>query len=215
MHQFIRIHLFVFSWLISIQSVKAGLIFEIDLDPAIGIQNTRAVAPGDTVTADVWLSIDGTTSLSSYSFSMSWNVAELNATGRNESRPPGMSPVALPGLKTFNQATGKAFYFDGFTFDAGPTSGFSQRIATMTFNATNPTGLSTEIDVSLGAFNVGVDAFFDNGGNPIGQVTFRGGSITAVPEPSTLILVGLAASSTGAVAWRKRKRLLKRTQASR
>lgn len=39
---------------------------------------------------------------------------------------------------------------------------------------------------------------------------FSVSTITAVPEPSTLILVGLAASSMGAAAWRKRKRLLTR-----
>jgi hypothetical protein len=54
-------------------------------------------------------------------------------------------------------------------------------------------------------------------GTPI-DTSFVGGTIntiTAVPEPSTLILVGLAASSMGAAAWRKRKRLLTRTQVSR
>lgn len=48
-------------------------------------------------------------------------------------------------------------------------------------------------------------------GNDVqGNYQFTAGQITAVPEPSTLILVGLAASSMGAAAWRKRKQLLTR-----
>ena len=80
---------------------------------------------------------------------------------------------------------------------------FQVEIGTFTFTNTGPVGTVTTLKLSNSP--IPFANLFADGGEPA-SIAFGTATITAVPEPSTLILVGLAACSPGVATWRKRRR---------
>lgn len=123
----------------------------------------------------------------------------LSALGVN----PSPNPTQTPNLWEFNVNAGLASVGTGSrTSIVVGTVDVTLQTESSTFqsgNLTNPLPNNLSLGTFVNSRATSISTY--------GDLT-----ITAVPEPSTLILVGLAASSMGAAAWRKRKRLLKRTQ---
>ena len=117
---------------------------------------------------------------------------------------------SLQGKYIFSEYLGRVYAFD---FD--PNTPLDQ------FNGNNVTGfieLTQELQASLGRpLGILVSMGTDNAGNLYGvsqgPVGFTDGSgfvylITAVPEPSSMILVGALVIVAGAWGWRQRKQML-------
>lgn len=164
-----------------------------------GIQSTFAGQAGATLTAGLWMQLTGTTSLAVYNFSVEYNRNELTFQSRSE------TPAALTGLSELdssnghNISTGQLYRFDGGTFAAtgGPTAPFGPvKVGEVVFSTLNPAGSPGAIDVAPGRFEATFDTFFDNlGAEVTNLVTFNGGTfVVAIPEPTSLSLLGLSAS---------------------
>jgi hypothetical protein len=199
-------------------NARADLMLSVVLNPSytptsgIAVPNSaRGVTAtlGETITARVFAQLTAPTSLATYVFTMEYDRNELSYVAGSRAE----TPSNLPGLSeldttnavntAFNATSGRLFAIDGNTFGTGPTAPLGPvQIATATFTASNPFGLldGSDFDIRVGAFNTGIDGIFDNSFTDLiqaGQVTFRSGSVAAVPESSSLILltiVGLGLS---------------------
>jgi hypothetical protein len=178
---------------------SAQLTFWVDMDTSTaGIQDTIAASPGQTLTADIGVTV-GAAGISSYSISVQFDTAALTLNGSPSASVPalpgGLSSLSAPAE---NNALGHVYSFNGATLGLGPT-GTSFVLGSINFKAVTPNsdGLA---DVSLGFFNVGVDGAFDNAGNPV-VPTFNPGFVV-VPEPTATMVV-MAAVAAFSVAWRR------------
>ena len=170
--------------LISLKISNADLVFSIDVDPSIGIQNTREVTPSTTVRANLFLELTGTTTLDSYRTSIIFestglvfvNGSSILTPPANYSRQSGL-PL-LSGGNVFGpfEASSNALGF-GLAAPQGPFL-----LGSLDFTTQNIQGTYT-----ITPFEVAnLDGSFDNGFNRL-TPTFLGASITitAVPEPGT------------------------------
>jgi hypothetical protein len=187
---------------------RSAIVLSVDMDLVTpGIQSNIEASPGATVTAGLMIELTAPTSLAVYNFSVEFDRNELTFQSRSE------TPDALTGLSELdatngnNISTGQLFRFDGGTFAAtgGPTGPFGPvRVGQVAFLVSTPTGSATDIDVRPGRFEPLFDTFFDNLGSEVtAQVTFVGGSVTAIPEPTSLGLVAIGCTIMS-LGWRRR-----------
>jgi hypothetical protein len=207
-------------------NARAGVILSVVLNPSytptsgIAVPNSAlgvTAVSGETITARVFAQLTAPTSLATYVFTMEYDRNELSYVAGSRAE----TPSNLPGLSeldttnavntAFNATSGRLFAIDGNTFGTGPTAPLGPvQIATATFTASNPSGLldGSDFDIRVGAFNTGIDGFFDNGFTDLiqaGQVTFQNGSVSAVPEPTSLLL--MSAAGLGFTLARRRRKL--------
>jgi len=184
---------------------RSAIVLRVDMDLATpGIQSNLVTTPGSMVTTGLFMELTAPTSLAIYNFSVEFDRNELTFQSRSE------TPETLTGLSELdttngnNISTGRLFRFDGGTFAAtgGPTGPFGPvKVGEIVFLASAPTGTGTDIDVTPGRFEPLFDTFFDNPGVEVtNQVTFVGGSVSFVPEPTSmgLVVLGCAMASFGA-----------------
>ncbi|MDZ4851027.1 MAG: PEP-CTERM sorting domain-containing protein [Pirellulaceae bacterium] len=195
---------------------RADVIVSVDLDPVTaGIQNNLPYTVGQTVTANIVMSLTGSTALSFYQFSVGFDRNELTFVSRTESLPPGFGFVETDTRNLDNLGSNPAqaqLYLFGADTGAGPVAPFGPFVvATATFQVNSPIGGSGDIDIfpyknATAPFE---DDFLSNGTFapiPDGQLFFNGAAITpnAVPEPTSLSMLGLGLL-TVSVCRRKRK----------
>lgn len=155
-----------------------------------------AAAPADQLTADILLTAD-TAGISSYSISLKFDTDlgdELNLLNATELLPSGFSDHLVAGVSTQESVLatqeGTVQSFDAFTLGNGPVD-TTFAIATLQFEVTSNVVTNGE-DVFLGVF-AGVDDIFDNAGVKLsGSTTFHAAQVDAVPEPTSLALLGSA-----------------------
>ncbi|MBL8808638.1 MAG: PEP-CTERM sorting domain-containing protein [Planctomycetaceae bacterium] len=202
---------------------QSGVILSVDWNPgAAGIQSDILTSAGSNITANLVLQLTGTTTLSSYGFSLRFDTNELNFVSRAETPPPGFDEIDFSNPFTENAGTGFApigdygelLRFDGGAVGPGISAPGEFVIASLVFNAVAPGGTNTDVDVLAGTFEPLFDDFFDSNGDSLlitGDVQFAGGSVSllsgpaAVPEPGSFVLLSLGAA--GAFLKWRRKRL--------
>jgi hypothetical protein len=188
---------------------QAALIVSIDFDTATpGIQSTNAtpVTVGSSITANLFMDMTAPTTLGIYTYSVSFGNG-LSLTGRTESAFGTLVPS--DNTNPINNATGRAFRFDGSDFGVGRTDPLGAFIGTLTFQVLG----ETNTQILPGLFDPestgGADSFYNAAGLDItNTVGFIGGSVnvTAVPEPSTVLVLGTVAGLVCAGrAWKRRK----------
>jgi hypothetical protein len=180
-----------------------AIIVSVDLDDATpGIQNNRIFGAGQSVTAGVFMELTSPSNLAIYNFSVRYDTSELTFVSRAESAFGVLTETDT--TNPVNTTTGTIFRIDGSTFGPAQTAPFGPtRVATLVFTTTNPTGGINDIDIIAGLFQSADDLFFDNAFNNVNTtVTFNGASISAVPEPGSVML--LAAGGAGLFWFRRR-----------
>ncbi len=208
-HRFFRILLLVVSFLGSVvERSHAAVVLSVDFDALTsGIQSSLTATSGQTIAADIVLSLTETTSLSAFQFSVMFDRTELTFVSRSESFPAGFGFVETDTTNTNNLGIsgtqGLLFRFGGDT-GAGPVAPAGPFVvASLAFTASQPTGAATDIDIVPMRLTSEGDDFLVNGTFaviPTAQLVFNGGSVTAaIPEPSTmgLVMAGFAVASTG------------------
>ncbi len=164
--------------------VQADFIISVDFDPITnGIQNTRTVQQGQSISANLILQYNEPVGLDSYRFSVQFNDAAMSFVSATRSAivdfshtsgPPSLSPPTTIG--PFEAASNNLF--------AGPTNITPTIVGSVTFSAESLLGSFAITPFEDELF----DASFNNNAD---QVTpqFNAGivTITAVPEPSALV----------------------------
>lgn len=205
---------------LSASTSKADVIITMDMNPSLsGIQNTIEASSGDTITAGIYLSLSGPTSLSAYNVAFRYDDSEVvylpgsrqesagnvigpgGAFGQTDSAN-NVNPFTIPTVPGLVLSR-----FDGVTTGEGPSGIYGPvLIGQASFTVNSPSGNASDIDFLPGLFEVAFNENFDNLGNLLTAANFQfiGGSvIAAVPEPSSLLL--LLTFSTGIVFTRRRK----------
>lgn len=199
---------------------QAAIILSVDFDTATpGYQSTRPSATGQTVLASIFMELTGTTTLSAYQFSVLFDKNELSyvANSRSEPVPAGFGFFETDPQNTVDLANGVLKFFGADT-GAGPdASNVAQRgpylVATASFLVTTPVGSTSDIDINAARLISEGDDFLLNGSGaviPTSELIFNGGSITPVPEPSSLALLGGCAAVL-AMGRRNRLRMASRS----
>jgi hypothetical protein len=191
---------------LSNSNVQAGFIVSIDLDPALGIQATNALPAhvNDRITASILLEMTSPSTVSVYSFSIRLGNG-LSYFGRTElgfgtligDRDPNN---LLVGGDTASRFDAGLIGGSGYGIPTGPVS-----VGTITFDVVGTSNLT----IQPGLFDGGnFDLFVDGLGNEVlsDQFTFNSGTvnITAVPEPSSFVL--MATLSFGVITRRVTRR---------
>lgn len=201
---------FLFFVLVGGNSIaNAGLIFSVDLDTSVaGIQTSRNVLLGSSFQVDVWMDLTGSSTLGGYNVSLEHSPLPdpilLSVSGRTDFTIPGWTIDANNG--PFNARIENRI--DGTALIPTPPqlSPISLAVSRITFNA-NAIGSTTLRPGVFDPFN----AFLDGSFVPIdpAQVTFNSANltITAVPEPSSMAFLGMAAL-IGGYRLRKRKKIV-------
>lgn len=195
----------------------ADLMVSFDMDlGADGVQDHRTVMLGDEFSVGVMFTMSGNTSLAAYGFSARFNTDALDFLGRIETPPPPLAETdksnpfrdyagsndPLLGPANYGELT----RFDGLTLFSGPSGPNVFQVATLTFKAVAVPQAGTSLHMISGMFEPGFDGFFDNDfGDLGGSMTFHGGSLTVVPEPSSLVLILTALSVGGFALVRSRR----------
>jgi len=180
-------------------AARGAIILSVDLDPSTaGIQSNVTAVNGQSITANIVMELTGSSNLSFYQFSLGFDRSELTFNSRTESAPPGFGFVETDTRNLDNLATAAPqgqLYLFGADTGAGPVAPFAPFVvATASFTVNNPSGGLGDIDLfpfkSITApFE---DDFLTNGTFvpvPNGELVFNGGSVTAIPEPSSIGLV--------------------------
>jgi hypothetical protein len=176
------------GWLLA-SSSQAGVILSIDLDPSVsGVQSAGNFAVGQTVNADVVLSLDAAppTSLSTYQFSIQYDRTELEFVSRSESVIPGFGFVETDTSNVNNTSLGELYLFGADT-GVGPTAPSGQFVvASLVFNAIAPSGAAGDIDIRAARLTSQGDDFLVNGTFaviPVSQLTFNSASVSGIAVP--------------------------------
>lgn len=130
-------------------------------------------------------------------FTMQYDTAELDFVQGTELTtqigPPmqanSIGPIT-PGVQVDTIAGTVNWDFQGqFTNLTGCTAGCVITLGTVKFHVSNAGGNSTDRDIRLGEFSVGLDGTFAGDGSDI-PMNYGSGAVTgAVPEPTTALLV--------------------------
>lgn len=190
---------------------SAGIIVSVNVTPN---SSTGMFAPGDTVVADVFLQLTAPADrLGIYSFGVQYDTSELTYVSRQDF-PFGVLSERFPNSPT--EPLGTITNINAYNLSSPPqdqTGIFGPvRVASLVFTATNPTGDATDIDLLPGAFDIGNDLFGDGLGNLLtSSVTFNGASVTAVPEPSSMVALASVAG-VGAYLRRRQKNKVAKPQ---
>jgi hypothetical protein len=172
----------------------AQVVFSVDMDLlTAGIQNTRLASSGDTFTAGLYVTVDAA-GVSSYSVSAQFDTATLSLNGS----PAAAVPVLPGGLASLappveNNALGQVYSFNGATLGLGPVS-TTFLVGTINYTVLASIPADGLADITLGFYNIGIDGFFDNSGNPVTPL-FNSGYVMPVPEPgsATMLFGGIFA----------------------
>ncbi len=173
----------------------AAIVIRTDVSSADGIQSSGTFTPGQSVTADIFMELTDTSSLSFYSFSLDYDATAFTLTSRNEFAFGTLAE--LDSTNGVNIPSGIAYRIDGSTIGTGPVGPFGpSRIASFTF-ATNPAAaVGPQFSIAPGFFEPGEEFFFSNSSADVaGSVEFFGGSlqaVSAVPEPTTISALAIA-----------------------
>jgi len=197
-----------------------GIIVSVDWDATLanGIQSTIMANPGDTVTATIVFEITAGSSISGYEMSTRFSTAGLQFVSRVDTGPANLgatgdinnnNPNAMasfPPLGNFgtnNQIQGR----EPSGFNPGPVAGSTFAVSAIRFTVLPG---ANGVVLLPGIFDSTFDQFFDNGlvRIPDTSVTFNGGSITAVPEPSAAALASVGLLAVGVRIYRNRRSLV-------
>jgi len=210
-------------------NAKAELILSVDWDTTkAGVQHEVNVLNGE-ITADLVVELTGDTNIFGYNFSVRYDSQVLKWVSRDESmRPTGfvddVDPAAsAPEPEEEKMGDGFLKYrqlslFNGINYDTELTStqapiGGGATLGRITFRVLEAPAAGSVL-VRPGLFNtelVGDSAFDGFSGIidgqevrlPVSSIVLQPGSITAVPEPSSLLL--LAFSALGFLGFKRRK----------
>jgi hypothetical protein len=168
------------------ETLYADLIVWIDFDPvANGIQSAKTVEQGQSLTANLVLAYNDVVGLDSYRFSVQFDNSGVSYTTAistplaNFSATAGPPNITLPNIVgPFEAASDQLFN--------GPSSIAPTVVGSVTFMAGLTSGNFTIRPFEDPRF----DGSFNNNAAPVPVVSFNAGTIriTAVPEPSSLIL---------------------------
>lgn len=208
----IKYLLFVFLFFCTPITGKADFIFAMDMDLTVGgIQSSRSVSAGANFDAALILLLDGGSEVSGFSLGASFDPTVMQIQSVDVSGRPtdfeNVNPV------TVDNVNGIVRPFDGFS--TSNLSAAETVLATFNISAASPLSnlmgsFSPEFQ-QVGFDGVSEGAFpFDNA--PLGVTPGDGGvffqagtlNVSAVPEPSTLLMVSLAGGA-GLGFWRRQQ----------
>jgi len=197
-----------------------GIIVSVDWDATLanGIQSTIMANPGDTVTATIVFEITAGSSISGYEMSTRFSTAGLQFVSRVDTGPANLgvtgnfnnnNPNAMASFPplgnygTNNEIQGR----EPSGFNPGPVAGAAFAVSAIRFTVLPG---ANGVVLLPGIFDSTFDQFFDNGlaRIPDTSVTFNGGSITAVPEPSAAALASVGLLAVGVRIYRNRRSLV-------
>ncbi len=197
--------------LLSAELLRADLLLAVDFDiNQAGIQSNAVVDTNNKTTAWIVLYLTGDTDLYGYQFSVRFNADRLSLDSKDDNPPTNVNGKQFVESFTNEHSVsgsggGFANYieinrFDGKILDpsntlvitAADTSG-GLVLGVLNFTLR---GVGDDLLIMPGLFEpkTGIDAApFDAFLGEISNVSFQGGTITAVPEPSSLLFVSAAA----------------------
>ncbi len=177
------------------QRTDAAFELALDMVPGGGIDSNIDVMTGAPVQVDVYLIQTGSDSLSGYSFGVAFNNADLtfnSASGHNV--PAGLSGFSSPTLMNGLTYTAASFPVAGLADNTHFLGSLNFTADLTYFNVTNLSFTSVGVSREVAGVSTAV---------PMSDITLNGGSVSAVPEPSSLAVLGLTAG--GLLVRRRRK----------
>lgn len=179
----------------------AGITVSIDWDDTLsnGIQSSISANEGQTVIATIVFEITAGSSISGYEMSTRFSTAGLQFVSRVDTGPANLiatgvatnnNPNAMASFPplgnygTNNQIQGQ----EPSGFNPGPVAGPAFAVSAITFTVLPG---ANGVVILPGLFDTTFDRFQDNNLDriPDGSIVFNGGSVTAVPEPSSIALL--------------------------
>lgn len=208
---------------------KATVVISIDMDPGTaGIQDSLIIPAGstDNFTVNIVGTFSNNLEVSYFSFTVRLDDQELDFISRTRNNVAGLSPFSsgtpqVPGSGYAPMGGGPHLDIQGFDaidFNNGSSIPDGTYIlGTLTLKPTAVDNfLQTQlVDILPGLFNNpgtagtadGVDGFAGPDFNFLDSsgFTFNGGKISAVPEPSSMVALGVIAVGGAVVRHRRRK----------